>query len=696
MGKLLRLVVVALGGLVLLIVAAAIILPLVVDPNDFKQEIATAVESKTGRTLSMPGDISLSVFPWLGLDIGPVSLSNAKGFSERPFASMDAVQVRIKLLPLLSKQVEMDTVVLRGLKLSLETDSTGRTNWSDLAGAAEAAEEPAVAAPESASADEVALAGLAIGGVEISDADVIWDDRQAGARYEIEGLSLRTGAIEPGEAVPVELGLALDSSQPEISGPIAFAATVALSGDGQTISLSDAQLETDLAGAGLPGGNLKTELGFNTTLDLQAQTLAVTELVFEALDLRLEGELNGAKVLDDPDFSGEIRVLEFVPRDVMQALGLPPLDVSDATVLGKADAQLKLQATTDSIRLSDIRFRLDDSTLKGTFSVANFARPAIRFALQLDRINVDRYLPVGSDAPPPAPPAAAAAAGTQLIPVDTLRELDIEGNLKIAQLKVSGLRSSDISMKLTAKGGVVRVYPASAGLYEGQYEGDIKLDVRGSQPRIFMDEHLSGVQVGPLLKDLSGKETLSGETQANATLTATGQTAEQFTKTLNGKVDFKFTDGAVTGFNLAAMIRKAQAQLDGKPVPPESGPNQTDFSSLSGTANITNGVIRNRDLMAMSPLLRVQGTGDIDLPRETLDYLVTAKVVGSLEGQGGKGAVDLKGLEIPVQLSGTFAEPEYKIQLDQVLKKKTEKKIRKKLNKQLEKKFGDRFKGLIE
>ncbi|GMQ87906.1 MAG: AsmA family protein [Gammaproteobacteria bacterium] len=621
MGKLLRFVVFALGGLALLIVAAAIILPLVIDPNDFKGEIATVVESETGRTLSMEGDIRLSVFPWLGLDVGPVSLSNAPGFSDQPFASIDAVQVRIKLLPLLSKTLEMDTVVLRGLKVSLETDKHGKTNWSDLAGAAESVEEPPVAAPEPASAAEVSLAGLAIGGVEISDAGVIWDDRQTGARYEIQGLSLRTGAIEPGEAVPVELALALDSKQPDISGPVTFAATVAFSGDGQTIELSDAKLKTDLTGDELPGGRLKSDLGFNAMLDLKAGT--------------------------------------------------------------------------DSIDLTDLQLRLDDSTLKGHLSVTNFARPAIRFGLQLDRIDVDRYLPPGSDAPP-VPPTAAVAAGAQMIPVDTLRALDVEGELTVGQLKVAGLRSSDISMKLVAKSGVVRVYPAKASMYEGNYKGDIKLDVRGRQPKIFMDERLSDIQVGPLLKDLTGDDTLSGKTQAGAKLTASGQTPEEFTKTLNGKVDFKFTDGAVKGFNLAALIRKAQAKLNGKPMPTDTGPNQTDFSSLSGTASITNGIIRNRDLMAMSPLLRIQGTGDINLPKESLDYLLTAKVVGSLEGQGGKGLVDLKGIEIPVRLSGTFADPEYSIQLDKVLKKKTEKKIKKKLNKELEKKFGDKFKGLFQ
>ena len=698
MGKLLRVIVFALGGLLLLVVAAVIILPLVVDPNDFKDEISQAVESKTGRVLAIEGDIGLSVFPWLGLEIGPTSLSNAPGFSASPFAAMDEVQVRIKLLPLLRKELEMDTVVLKGLQVSLETDAQGKTNWEDLAGAGAPA-EPAPADEEQPSAGEMTLAGLAIGGVEITDAGVIWDDQQAAARYEISGLNLTTGAIAPGQAVPVELKLEVDSAQPKLSGPLAFAATIALSDDSQTVTLTDALLETDLAGDTLPGGQLKSELGFNTSLNLEAQTLAVSDLVLKALGLQLEGQLNGTAVLGDAAFDGEIRVGEFNPRDVIQALGQPVPEVSDPEVLSRAEAALQLAATKDSVSLSDIQLKLDDSTVKGELKVANFAKPAIRFGLHLDQIDVDRYLPPQSDQPP-VPPTTAAAAGAQMIPVETLRALDVDGELTIDQLKASQLRSTDISMKLVAKDGVVRVHPASAKMYQGQYQGDIKLDVRGKQPKISMNETLAGVQVGPLLKDMTGKDSLTGKTEASANLVTSGQTPDEFKKTLNGKIAFAFTDGAVKGFNLAAMIRKAQAQINGQPPPAETGPNQTDFSEITGTANVTNGIVSNRDLIAKSPLLRVEGTGDVDLPQESLDYLVTAKVVRSLEGQGGKGVTDLKGVEIPVQLSGTFAEPKYKIRLDKALQGSAEKKVEKKLGKELEKRGidsdqVDKLKGLF-
>ena len=697
MGKLLRVIAYALGGLLLLLVAAAIILPLVVDPNDFKDEISQAVESKTGRVLTIEGDIGLSVFPWLGLEIGPTSLSNAPGFSAAPFAGMDEVQVRIKLLPLLRKELEMDTVVLKGLQVSLETDAQGKTNWEDLAGAGAPA-EPAPADEKQPSAGEMTLAGLAIGGVEITDAGVIWDDQQAAARYEISGLNLLTGAIAPGQAVPVELELLVDSAQPRLSGPLAFAGTIALSDGSQTVTLTEANLETDLAGDTLPGGQLKSELGFNTSLNLEAQTLAVSDLVLKALGLQLEGQLNGTAVLGDAAFDGEIRIGEFNPRDVIQALGQPVPEVSDPEVLSRAEAALQLAATKDSVSLSNIQLKLDDSTIKGGLKVANFTKPAIRFGLHLDQIDVDRYLPPQSEQPP-VPPTTAAAAGAQMIPVETLRALDVDGELTIDQLKAAQLRSSDIRMKLVAREGVVRVHPASASMYQGKYQGDIKLDVRGKQPKISMNETLAGVQVGPLLKDLTGKDSLTGKTEAKATLVTSGQTPDDFKKTLNGKIAFAFTDGAVKGFNLAAMIRKAQAQISGQPAPAETEPNQTDFSEITGTASVINGIVQNRDLMAKSPLLRVEGTGDVDLPQESLDYLVTAKVVGSLEGQSGKGMTDLKGVPIPVQLSGTFTEPKYKIRLDKALKESAEKKVQKKLGKELEKRgLGDQvdqLKGLF-
>jgi len=697
MGKFIRIVAWLAGILVALVVVAVVVVPLVFDPNDYKGEIAAAVEARTGRKLVMEGDLGLSVFPWLAVTVGPTQLSNAAGFSERPFAAVKEVSVRIKLLPLLRRQVEMDTVVLDGLRVSLETRADGKTNWADLAGPAGAEAAPETKTPEAGSGGGLALAGLAIGGVEITDAEVRYDDKKAGSSYAVEGLDLTTGAIFPGATVPVKLSMQLAVSEPPVRGPLKFGGQAALSEDKQTLTLVQAELTTDLKGEGLPGGALASRVGFDAMLDLSAGGLKIPNLVAELLGLKLQANVTGKQLFETPSLNADIKLDPFAPRELIAALGQPLPETADKQVLGKADASLRLTATADSAQVSDLLVHLDDSTLKGTASVSQFAKPAVRFDLNLDGIDADRYLPPPGDAPPvPVTPATAAAAGAELFPVETLRGLNVDGSLKVGKLKVSGLSTSDLLMKLVAKGGQLRLHPAQAKLYQGGYAGDLGLDVRGAQPKISLDEKLTDIQVGPLLKDLQGKDTLTGATRVRATLTANGQTPEALKKSLDGTLDFAFTDGAVKGFNLAALIRRASAQLKGEPVPEDEGPNQTDFSALTGTATVTGGVVSNRDLQAKSPLLRVQGEGEVDLNRESLDYLLTTNVVGSLQGQGGKDLDELKGVGIPVKITGTFARPKYQVRLDKALQESAEKKVKKKLEKKLEKKFGDQFKGLLQ
>ena len=133
MGKLLKFLFGLVLAVVLLVAAAAVIIPLVVDPNDFKEEIVEQVKQATGRDLSIEGDIELSVFPWLGVELGSLALSQPEGFGDEPFAAVEHAQVRAKLMPLLEKRLEVDTVQLKGLRLSLIRNQQGMGNWEDLA-----------------------------------------------------------------------------------------------------------------------------------------------------------------------------------------------------------------------------------------------------------------------------------------------------------------------------------------------------------------------------------------------------------------------------------------------------------------------------------------------------------------------------------------------------------------------------------
>ncbi len=127
--KALKILVIALG---VAIVALAITVALLIDPNDYKDEIIAAVKENTGRELRIEGDLKLSLFPWLGLETGGIELANAPGFGEQPFARVAAAGVRVKVLPLLQRELVVDSVTLDGLVLNLMRNRAGTTNWQDL------------------------------------------------------------------------------------------------------------------------------------------------------------------------------------------------------------------------------------------------------------------------------------------------------------------------------------------------------------------------------------------------------------------------------------------------------------------------------------------------------------------------------------------------------------------------------------
>jgi AsmA protein len=187
-----------------------------------------------------------------------------------------------------------------------------------------------------------------------------------------------------------------------------------------------------------------------------------------------------------------------------------------------------------------------------------------------------------------------------------------------------------------------------------------------------------------------------------ANINGVGLQPEGIKKTLNGKVNLQFKDGAVKGINVAQVIRKARATHSGGSAPTDE-PNETDFAELTGTANIKNGLVSNNDLSLKSPLLRVSGEGTADLPSEQLDYLVNASIVESSRGQGGQDLADLRGVTIPVRISGSFADPSISPDLTAVLEERAKEEVQKHLDKEkgkVQEKLGDelgnRLKGLIK
>lgn len=613
-------------GVVVLLVAAAVVLVAVVDPNDYKDDMARLVREQTGRELVFEGDIGFTFFPWLGLELGPVALGNAPGFAPDQMVSIARAGVSIRILPLLSGNIEVGEVSLEGFALNLSRDEKGRSNWDDLAkgGASEKAEPASEPVQEAEGGRPMSISSLSVGGVRIANASVTWDDRQAGQKAALTDLNLKIGEMAGAKPFTFTLSFGLAA------------------GDGLTV---------------------RPELSGIATLDLEGGSASVRDMLLSVLGMKISGTMSVQGLKDSPAYVGELSIAEFSPRNVMENLKIEAPKTSDPAVLGKASLFLKLSGTTNSASLENLNIVLDDTRMDGNASVRNFARPIVTATMNVDDMDVDRYLPPSSGekgatgSQKSESPSAESAGGAQQEPdLSALRDQNVTAKLTIGKLKIANLRITDILAELRIKDGVLRLDPFSAHLYDGLAKLDFTLNANPARADWRAGTDLANFQAGPFLKDLVGKDHVLGTVVAKADVRGLGLTPDSVKRSLNGTASFAFTDGAINGVNVAKMLRDAFARIKGQPVSGDE-PERTDFAELLGSAKITNGHVTNNDLLMKSPLLRVTGKGWADLPKDAVDYLATVTVVGTLKGQEGESIEELSGLPLPIYVKGSLANP---------------------------------------
>lgn len=680
-------------SLIILVVAGLIALPFFIDPNDYKQQISDQVEKATGRTLTLEGDIGLSVFPWVALELGPLSLSNAKGFEAENFVAVETTAIRIKLMPLLKKQLVMDTIVLDGLTLNLEKNKVGNTNWDDLTGDSKANEEKPA---DAASSEKPALASINIDGVKVTNANIVWQDATTSQHYTISNFNLVTGSLTPGKPSTLNMDFDLTSINPQLKAQISLDSDLMVDLEKQIYSLTGLNFTVNAEGESLALPKTDIVITADIVANMEQQTVTLSQLAIQIQDLLINGDIKASKILSDtPDIAGNLTVNPFNLRQLANKLAIELPAMADSSTLELVTLTTSFTASNTQFNAQNLEVTLDQTKLTGQLGVTNFADPAINFKLVLDEIDLDRYLPPAANkqAEPNAKPASAKA-GDDKLPLEALRGINAKGTFDIGRLKISGTHSEKINVTINANKGLIKLNPLSANMYQGQYQGNVNLDARGNTLKLSLNESLTGVQVEPLLKDLNGSDKLSGTVNAQAKLTGNGATVDQIKATLSGSGNFSFTDGSIKGVNIAESIRKAKAALGGNTIT-SNEPVKTDFSSLTGSFTATNGVINNQDLLVKSPLLRIDGAGKIDLPKESIDYRLKVSIVGSITGQGGDDLADLKGLTIPVNISGSFDNPQPSVDLASLFKDRAIQEVKDKVADKLKDQLGGDLGGLL-
>jgi AsmA protein len=683
----------AIAAIVLLLIATVCILPFVFDPNDFKPEIAAAVKEKTGRELVLDGELKLSLFPWIGVSTGKIALSNAPGFQDRPFATIEEGDVKVLLLPLLSKKVEVDRIVLKGLSLNLVRNKQGIANWDDLTNKTVA---PATVSgkQDEQSIPKAAPTTFTIGGIAIENAQINWNDLKSENHIKIKDFNLNTDKFTFDQPMGVAASLTVSGSESKAVQTIKLSTELSVNEKLDAFALRHSDMQATTAGETVPGKSLTTALTVaDVALDMNQQTAKIYGLQLKSGDVTLSAEMTGVNIKDNPSFQGPVTVAPFSPAKVLQQFAIALPRMQDTKALSNLSVNFDLAATADSADLQNLRMTLDDTQIKGSVAVKDFALPAVSFNLNIDALDLDRYLsPPDKSSKPIASPAVSLAAGASALPVETLRKLNANGTVALGKLKVRGLAMQDIHINLNAKDGTITTQQSVKQLYQGSYSGDLNMNTRDNKSTLAVNEKIDHVQIEPLLKDYQGKARMSGIVNASAQLQGQGNNTDELKASLKGQLSFLFKDGVLKGFNLQKIIDEGKALIKGSALPADAKNDQTLFSEMSGTATIANGLLQNNDLVAKSSKLHVDGKGNINLISEAVDYKIDAKLINA-EGTTTE-PEQVKGTAI-INIAGTLDNPSYTIDIASLLTDKNKAKIDKLINK-LDKKLGSGVGNLLK
>lgn len=606
-------------GLILVVVIAAIIIPFLIPESVYRERAQTAASENLGREVTLAGDVRLSFLPGVQIQARNVSIANEEGFGETPFAEMAEMRVGVQLWPLLSRTVVIEEFILIDPVIRLEQRGN-RNNWSlgpDNGTAAQAPADAGFVRRPGALPFEASLGDIRIENGFIRFAD-----------------GTQTREIE---------GLDLDIHMPGLDDPLDITGALTADGENMTLDLHLGSVrgffEGEQVAARLDlGGNL-IDLGFDGN-------------ILEGEDVRYSGRLSS----DIPS----IRALAaFAGAPLPPGAGLENFELSGNLSGGMNAFTLDASESSrnDHIRLDDI-----EGTGRLSVSLAG-ARPSIEGNLNLPRLDVTPYIPVV--------PETETASGdvpawtTDRINVSALGLVDADLDLTVGELTIQDIEISDAALDVEIVNSRLEANLTRITLYEGGGRATFVANGRTATPSFSLFADLQSIAALPLLEAAAGFDRLSGTGRLTIDLLTSGHSQAELMNGLGGTGGFAFTDGAIRGVNLAQAIRGIESALTNRRLPDGFGEQEeTDFSALEGTFTVANGIATNSDLVMLSPLVRVDGAGTVGIGGQTLNYRLRPRAVASIEGQGGER--DLRGLIVPIIISGTFNNPQIGIDWDVV------------------------------
>jgi uncharacterized protein involved in outer membrane biogenesis len=392
MKKLLKWIAWIVLSLIILLIIAGVVITKLVNPNDYKPQIIAAVNKATGRSLSLPGNLSWTFFPNLGIHIGQASLSNPSTYAAPVFAQVQSADISIAVLPLLSGQLQANTLELQGLQLNLERKTLADNNWTFPA-STNTNKAASGSSISNSNATEMAFVPV-ISNLLIKNANISFIDDTSGAHYKLNNVNFTGRHIGLDSPFWIKLSFVAESNQPQMTANISMKAELYADLINQVYRLDaiDAHSTVTMPRAAAQALQVDADISGSAVVDLHKDTLIASPSVVINNKLNFTGNLSVAQLLGNMSYTGQIQVSPFDLGQLMNSMGMKAPHFPSAQALSNVSMQGQFSGTKQSINFSKLALTLNQSTLQGQFAIVNFTVSAISIQASMDKMDLSDYV----------------------------------------------------------------------------------------------------------------------------------------------------------------------------------------------------------------------------------------------------------------------------------------------------------------
>lgn len=544
------------------------------DLNQYKDTIETQVSELTGRQLKIEGDLQLDLSLQPSIRIEKISFANAPWGKQAQMLSLELLQLKIELLPLLDNMLVVEQMSLEGVYLSVETNADGKNNWQleKLA-----SEELEISTTEDISKPfELPFLPI-LKQVQFDAIHFYYGDATENIETDVV-FNLQFTQSAKGEAIHLSVDGSVNQQAFKLAGETRFL---------------DAVTTKNLADLGFT---------FKAEADALGTTLAISgvierPLTAEGLDVVFSIE---ADDLDKTVTAATGKsVYRFIPESE-QSLSL--------------NFSARLADINNGYEFSELKLKLADTDVSGKLSyIEQPERPDITAKLFSQNINLDLFLAKQIVAVKPLENKKGQAGKNKqqekntaielpdaVLPFDILEMLDADINLNIAQLQYDGIKPQAIKLNATLQDGMLQVEQFNLNLDGAPVRSSLAIDIRKKTPQIKITLDIDKLKLGRLAQRLQIEQFKAGVLQTRIKLESRGNNLKSLLMGLDGNANIQLNN---VRLELQTLEQKTTEQQDKRKHIANVKQLKIDFVGMNKPFNYKlNGEIDNQPLLLSGKL----------------------------------------------------------------------------------------------